>query len=54
MLKEIGYICVKVRDIMKEVIKFGVIICELDYIVKDLFEEYGVILVFIYDENFLG
>ena len=40
-LKEIGYICAKVRDTMKEATKLGVTTRELDHIAKDLFEEHG-------------
>ena len=42
-LKEIGYICAKVRDTMQEATKPGITTKELDNIAKDLFEEHGAI-----------
>lgn len=42
-LKEIGYICAKVRDTMQAATKPGVTTRELDNIAKDLFEEHGAI-----------
>ncbi len=50
-LKEIGYICAKVRDTMKEATKPGVTTRELDHIAKDLFEEHGAISAPIHDEK---
>ena len=53
-LKEIGYICAKVRDTMQEATKPGITTKELDNIAKDLFEEHGAISAPIHDENFPG
>ena len=53
-LKEIGYICAKVRDTMQEATKSGVTTRELDNIAKDLFQEHGAISAPINDENFHG
>ena len=53
-LKEIGYICAKVRDTMQAATKPGVTTRELDNIAKDLFEEHGAISAPIHDENFPG
>ena len=49
-LKEIGYICAKVRDTMQEATKPGITTKELDNIAKDLFEEHGAISAPIHDE----
>ncbi|EWB39679.1 methionine aminopeptidase, partial [Staphylococcus aureus W52104] len=40
-LKEIGYICAKVRNTMQAATKPGITTKELDNIAKELFEEYG-------------
>ncbi|MBF0716005.1 type I methionyl aminopeptidase [Gemelliphila palaticanis] len=40
-MKEIGYICAKIRDTMKEKAVPGVSTKELDNIAKELFEKYG-------------
>ena len=53
-LKEIGYICAKVRDTMQAETKPGVTTKELDNIAKVLFEEHGAISAPIHDENFPG
>lgn len=53
-LKEIGYICAKVRDTMQEATKPGITTKELDNIAKELFEEYGAISAPIHDEKFPG
>ncbi|WP_271436873.1 type I methionyl aminopeptidase [Staphylococcus hominis] len=53
-LKEIGYICAKVRDTMQEATKPGITTKELDNIAKELFEEHGAISAPIHDEKFPG
>lgn len=53
-LKEIGYICAKVRDTMQEATKPGITTKELDNIAKELFEEHGAISAPIQDEKFPG
>ena len=53
-LKEIGYICAKVRDTMQEPTKPGITTKELDNIAKELFEEHGAISAPIQDEKFPG
>lgn len=53
-LKEIGYICAKVRDTMQETTKPGITTKELDNIAKELFEEHGAISAPIHDEKFPG
>ncbi len=53
-LKEIGYICAKVRNTMQAATKPGITTKELDNIAKELFEEYGAISAPIHDENFPG
>ena len=53
-LKEIGYICAKVRDTMQEATKPGITTKELDNIAKELFEEHGAISAPIHDEKFQG
>ena len=53
-LKEIGYICAKVRDTMQEATKPGITTKELDNIAKELFEEHGSISAPIHDEKFPG
>ena len=53
-LKEIGYICAKVRDTMQEETKPGITTKELDNIAKELFEEHGAISAPIHDEKFPG
>ncbi|WP_145443820.1 type I methionyl aminopeptidase [Staphylococcus hominis] len=53
-LKEIGYICAKVRDTMQEATKPGITTKELDNIAKELFEEHGAISAPIHDEKFSG
>ena len=53
-LKEIGYICAKVRDTMQEATKPGITTKELDNIAKELFEEHGAISAPIRDEKFPG
>ena len=54
VLKEIGYICAKVRDTMQEATKPGITTKELDNIAKELFEEHGAISAPIHDEKFPG
>ena len=53
-LREIGYICAKVRDTMQEATKPGITTKELDNIAKELFEEHGAISAPIHDEKFPG
>lgn len=53
-LKEIGYICAKVRNTMQEATKPGITTKELDNIAKELFEEHGAISAPIHDEKFPG
>ena len=53
-LKEIGYICAKVRDTMQEATKPGITTKELDNIAKELFEEHGAISAPIHYEKFPG
>lgn len=53
-LKEIGYICAKVRDTMQEATKPRITTKELDNIAKELFEEHGAISAPIQDEKFPG
>ena len=53
-LKEIGYICAKVRDTMQKLLNLVLQLKELDNIAKDLFEEHGAISAPIHDENFPG
>ena len=53
-LKEIGYICAKVRDTTQEATKPGITTKELDNIAKELFEEHGAISAPIHDEKFPG
>ena len=53
-LKEIGYICAKVRDTMQEATKPGITTKELDNIAKELFEEHCAISAPIHDEKFPG
>ena len=53
-LKEIGYICAKVRDTMQAATKPGVTTRELDNIAKDLFEEHGAISAQFMMKTFLG
>ena len=53
-LKEIGYICAKVRDTMQEATKPGITTKELDNIAKELFEEHGAISAPIHDKKFPG
>ncbi|HCY1196684.1 TPA: type I methionyl aminopeptidase [Staphylococcus aureus] len=53
-LKEIGYICAKVRNTMQAATKPGITTKELDNIAKELFEEYDAISAPIHDENFPG
>ena len=53
-LKEIGYICAKVRDTMQEATKPGITTKELDNIAQELFEEHGAISAPIHDEKFPG
>ena len=53
-LKEIGYICAKVRDTMQEATKPGITTKELDNIAKELFEEHGAISAPIHDEKLPG
>lgn len=53
-LLEIGAICAKVRDTMREATKPGVTTKELDQIAKEMFEAEGALSAPIHDENFPG